>query len=119
LKVPDGVWMVLFWPTIVDQADLGVVEEPRLLLADALGRGKKPISLKLNVLYAKNVGPGFLPLGVHSDSGAMPCRLADTRPLHAAGAYIWRRRRAAVIEKDVRLQTFVVDRGFWGEAQRL
>ncbi|GLI95369.1 helix-turn-helix domain-containing protein [Methylocystis echinoides] len=26
-------------------------------------------------------------------------------PLHAAGAYIWRRRRAALIEKDARLQT--------------
>ena len=31
-------------------------------------------------------------------------------PLHAAGAYIWRRRRAAILEKDRNLQTFVIDR---------
>ncbi|RTL86434.1 MAG: IS30 family transposase [Hyphomicrobiales bacterium] len=58
-------------------------------IARQLGRAKTTISRELR----RNA----LPSGGYS-------------PLHAAGAYIWRRRRAALIEKDVRLQTFVVDR---------
>jgi IS30 family transposase len=58
-------------------------------IARQLGRAKATIS--------REVRRNALPSGRYS-------------PLHAAGAYIWRRRRAALIEKDVRLQTFVVDR---------
>jgi len=59
------------------------------VIARALGRSKTTISRELQ----RNA----LPSGGYS-------------PLHAAGAYIWRRRRAAILEKDARLQTFVVDR---------
>jgi len=58
-------------------------------IARHLGRAKTTISRELQ----RNA----LPSGGYS-------------PLHAAGAYIWRRRRAAILEKDARLQTFVVDR---------
>jgi IS30 family transposase len=58
-------------------------------IARHLGRAKSTISRELE----RNA----LPSGGYS-------------PLHAAGAYIWRRRRAAILEKDADLQTFVVDR---------
>jgi len=58
-------------------------------IARQLGRAKTTISRELQ----RNA----LPSGGYS-------------PMHAAGAYIWRRRRAALLEKDARLQTFVVDR---------
>lgn len=58
-------------------------------IARQLGRSKTTISRELQ----RNA----LPSGGYS-------------PMHAAGAYIWRRRRAALLEKDARLQTFVVDR---------
>jgi IS30 family transposase len=54
-----------------------------------LGRAKTTISRELN----RNA----LPSGGYS-------------PLHAAGAYLWRRRRDAVLETNKTLQTFVVDR---------
>jgi IS30 family transposase len=58
-------------------------------IARHLGRAKSTISRELE----RNA----LPSGGYS-------------PLHAAGAYIWRRRRAAILEKDADLRTFVVDR---------
>ncbi len=58
-------------------------------IARHLGRGKTTISRELK----RNA----LPSGGYS-------------PVHAAGAYIWRRRRDAVLETNKTLQTFVVDR---------
>ncbi len=58
-------------------------------IARELGRAKTTISRELK----RNA----LPSGKYS-------------PLHAAGAYIWRRRREAVLETNKPLQTYVVDR---------
>jgi IS30 family transposase len=58
-------------------------------IARHLGRAKSTISRELE--------RNGLPSGGYS-------------PLHAAGAYIWRRRRVAILEKHADLQTFVVDR---------
>ena len=43
-------------------------------------------------------------------TGTQWAGLGGYSPLHAAGAYMWRRRRAAILEKDRNLQTFVIDR---------
>ena len=58
-------------------------------IAKALGRAKSTVSRELR----RNA----LPSGRYS-------------PLHAAGAYQLRRRRAAVLERDLRLRDFVCDR---------
>src|SRR5215467_6312196 len=58
-------------------------------IAKAIGRPKSTVSRELS--------RNKLPSGRYS-------------PLHAAGAYQWRRRREARIERDRALRTFVVDR---------